>query len=154
MSADLIKSINEFFGDRLNYKPYNIRTTDILYGTPPVPIKGWQYLAAKHDAPQTRLVKSLTSGGVFVSNQCSAGTIEIGLLANSVSVAAIQVIELLGIPFPILVNDKDAILSTVVASACRRVDTPEWRRESTPGINVFTFATPRLLISDGLRLPA
>jgi len=58
-----------------------------------------------------------------------------------------------GIPFPIAVTDLDSAgTSTVIASACRLIGTPEWRRSRLPGIKIYTFGTPMLKISDGLRM--
>lgn len=155
MSASLIKKIKELFGNRVNYRPYNIRSTEIMYGTPPTPILGLAYVFARHNRPQTKLIMGFTGTGPFVSNNNSSGIIEIGIMTGSASCAGIEVMDLTGIPFPIIVTDKDSGgTSTVVASACRRTDTPEWRRDKLPGISIFTFSTPRLLISDGLRLAA
>ena len=151
--TDFIGKIKDVFGDKVNYKPYDLRDTVIMYGVPPVPIKGLEYVYAQHMQPRTKLVMSLTGDGVFVGNQNQAGIIEIDIMTGSVSCAGIEVMELTGIPFPMAITDKStAGTSTVLASACRRVGTPEWRREAFPGISVFTFATPRLLISDGLRM--
>jgi hypothetical protein len=152
---DLIKKYNDLFGSNINYRPYNIKNTQFLYGAPPVPITGLQYVFAKHDYAQTKLVKCLTGKGIFVSNQSKSGLIELALMQGSPTCAGIQIVDFTGIPFPILITDLDSGgTSTVIASACRRVDTPEWRREAMPGLSIFTFATPRLLISDGLRLAA
>lgn len=120
---------------------------------PPVPFIGLQYVYVQHNSPQTRLFMGLSGHGVFVENKNSSGIIEIGLLSGSVSIAGIQVLELTGIPFPIAITDLDSGgTSTVVASACRRVSTPVWRRQAMPGIEVITLATPQLIISEGLRL--
>jgi len=149
----LVSLIKEAFSDQPNLRAYDIGEVKILYGVPPVKIVGLEYIFAKHDAPQTRHIKCLTGGGPFVGNVSSAGIIELGILTGSASCAGIQVMEMTGIPFPISVADLGTGgTSFVAASACRRVDTPEWRREAISGLTIFTFKAARLAMSDGLRL--
>lgn len=151
--SELTKQIQEMFSDEPNFRPYNIKNNIILYGAPPVPFKGINYLYSRYNNPQTKLVMCLKGTGIFVSNRDQSGIIEVGILDGSVSCAGIQVMESTGIPFPIAVIDTDSGgLSSIAASACRRVGTPEWRRDKVVGIKTFTFETPRLFISDGLRL--
>lgn len=151
---ELIKSINKVVGGNVNYLPYDISQIVITYGVPPIPIRGLEYVWAKHNNPQKKLVMSLNGKGVFVSNNNTSGIIEIALLGESVSCAGIQAMGLTGIPFPIAISDMTTgATSSVLASACQLVETPEWRREKMPSLNIFTFATPKLIISNGLRLP-
>jgi hypothetical protein len=140
-------------GGEIPYKPYDFSNVSVLVGTPPLRITGLQYIFSRHTAPQTGLVMSLTGGGAFVSNYNQSGIIELGILRGTVSGAAIQMIDLAGIPYPIAITDEaSGGTSTVLASGCRRVGTPEWRRSATTGIDVYTFESPRLALSDGLLL--
>lgn len=149
----IIDRINAVSGDDINYVPYNFKDMLVSVGTPPVPIRGLHYILSRHDRPQTKYVPSLAGPGPFVANQNMSGTIELGIMSGTVSGAAIQVIDTLGIPFPIsIVDAKSGGTSAVVASACRRVGTPEWRRGAVLGIDTYTFRTARLLLSDGIRL--
>lgn len=153
MSSDIIKNIKNAFSDRPFYKPYNIKNTSIMYGIPPVPIRGLQYIFAQHTNPRTALIMGLTGSGVFVGNKNQSGIIEIGILEGTVSGGGIQLLELTGIPFPIMVTDTTSGgTSTVIATACRLVGTPQWRRDRLPDIKPYTFAVENLAISDGVRL--
>ena len=149
----LIKEISKHFGDFPVYKAHNLREVTFLYGTPPVRIVGLQYVLARHNYQQTIPKQCLTGKGVFLANKNNSGIIELGIMTGSASCAGIQVMDFTEIPFPISVSDgTSGGTSTVVASACRRIGTPEWRREKEPGLTIFTFYATRLLISDGLRL--
>ncbi len=149
----LISQIKDVFKDEPDLKVYDIGGIKILYGVPPVKVVGLQYIFARHDAPRTQLFKCLTGGGTFVSNLSSAAIIEIGVLTGSATCAGIEVMEMTGIPWPIAVTDLGTGgSSSVLASACRRTDTPEWRRGAVSGLSVFTFACARTIISDGLRV--
>jgi hypothetical protein len=97
----------------------------------------------------------LTGKGIFIPNINSSGIIEIGIMNGSASCAGIELLELTGIPFPLAATDGDTGgTGTILASACRRVGTPEWRREALPSIDIHTFHTPQLIINNGLRLLA
>ena len=157
---ELIKGINDVIGagasggkeGRVNYVPYNINDTLVTIGLPPVALVGIEYVWARHDNPQTAAVKCLTGKSIFVSNTSQAGTIEIALLGSGVSSAAIEAMELTGIPFPINIIDRKTIDSRVTGDACRLVGTPQWRRALNPDLDIFTFAVSRLFLSRGLRL--
>ena len=152
MTANLLRKINDLVGD-VNYIPYNITDTVVLLGTPQVPITGMEYVFARHDAPQTIMVKSLNGKSVFVDNNNKTGTIEFGLLAGTLANGQIEILNLTGIPFPInIVDTKTGGTSRVLGTACKLVATPEWRREALPGINIYTFQCTRLSISHGIRL--
>jgi hypothetical protein len=65
-----------------------------------------------------------------------------------------QLALLVGIPFPIVVYDTQSIgTSWVAAGAATRVDTPEWRKELTIGMQVYTFKTQHLFMSTGIKEP-
>lgn len=133
--------------------PYSIAKIDIFYGAPPVPVVGLHYIFARHNVPQTRLIMSLNSSGVFAGNNNKSGIIEMGIMNGSLTCAGFQLMDTTGIPFPIIAVDRTSGGSSqVVASACRRVNTPEWRRAALPGIDIYTFETPRLYMFDGLRI--
>lgn len=151
--AGLVAKVKNAFSEEPNFRPYDIRRTVITYGIPPIPLRGIQYVFARHNVQQNKLIMGLSGQGVFVSNQNQSGIIEFGILNGSVACAEIELMELTGIPMPIVLTDLDTDgTSTVLASGCRRTGSPEWRRELLPGIDVYTFETPLLLISDGLRL--
>jgi len=150
--SNLIEKVNIAMGEHVNYRAYNLRDTKILFGVPPVPIKGIDYIMAQHLESQNNLVMGLTGKGVFVSNNNKSGIIEIGLMAGSVSCAVMEVATLAGIPFPIFVNDNKSYgTSNVVATECKRIGTPQWRRSAVPGLEIFTFHTPLLVMSGGIR---
>lgn len=152
MTIALVKAIAEKVG-RLDYVPYNIKDTKIMVGVPSVPIVGLEYIFAKHFQWRTKMRMSLTGRGIFTSNRSSSGMIEVAVLSESASSAAMQTYGLTGVNIPISATDiKTAGTSFFIASNCRLVNTPEWRRAASPGLAIFTFHTPRLLISNGLRL--
>jgi hypothetical protein len=141
--------------EEIVYTPYRITDNKITYGIPPIQICGLDHISARHNFPQTGLFMSLTGAGVFASNRNQSGIIEIGLLDGSISCGGIEAMALTGIPFPIAIVDvSSAGTSGVLATACRQVETPEWRREATAGVAVYTFKTPRLIMSHGFHLPA
>ncbi len=153
MSNDIINALHRFFGDNVNYLPYSMANVAAFAGNPYEPIVGLQYIWARHDEPQTTLVMSLNSKGAFLANNNKSGTIEIAVLGESFSAGKLQIADFTGIPFPIFVTDTTTGgTSYVLGSACRRVDTPTWRRNLAPSLNIYTFATERLFISDGVRL--
>jgi hypothetical protein len=151
----LLSALSEHYpGDQILYMPYDIRDTKIAYGTPAIPISGLDHVIVKHRAARTKLVMGLSGTGSFVDNINMAGSVEIGILAGSVTGGGIEMAGLTGIPFPILISDlSSGGTSGILASACRLTVTPDWRREATPGVDVYVFETPRLLISRGLHLP-
>jgi hypothetical protein len=152
--ADLIKKINDLVGN-VDYLPYNMSEVQVMFGAPPIPIKGLAYVLADHLQQQTRLIMGLSGTGVFVSNRNKSGIIEFGLLDGVMSNAAIQVLNLTGIPFPIAITDNTTGgTSTVLGAKCRLIKTPAWRRDRLPRVNIFTFYTDFLAISHGVRLSA
>jgi len=152
--SELIKQINKLQPRDVNYIPYNLKKdTIITYGTPPVPIVGLESFSATYLQPRSKLVMCLTGKGVFVSNQNRSGLIELVLLSGSVSCGAIQALEAVGIPMPLgAIDNKSAGTSFMLGSACRLIQTPPWRRAARPDRVVFTFHTPRLIVSTGIRL--
>lgn len=151
MSTNLIRELNKLVG-KVNYSAYNLNDNKILIGNPQVPISGLQYVWAKYKRPRRRLVNSMNTKGVFVSNLSLAGIVEVGILAGTASNAQIQALQLTGIPYPISAFDtKSKGTSFFLATSCQLVMTPEWRRARFPGITVYTFETPRLIVSHGLR---
>ena len=151
---NLTKIVNSISADgNVNYQAYDIRDTNFFYGVPPVPIIGVDYISASFTAARTRMFRCLTGNAVHASNLNISGTIEVGLLSGSVSGAAIQMMNFTGVPFPIFIEDgKSGGTSTVTGTACRLIDTPEWRRDRTPGLDIYTFSVDKLVISHGIRL--
>jgi len=153
MTTSLIREVNELVGTP-SYKPYNLTQTKVTIGIPQIPIVGLHNFVAWHSAPRRRLVLSMTGGGVFVSNLQTAGIIEMHILSGTRSCGQIQVMQLTGIPYPIAAVDTESSgTSSVLGTACQLVSTPHWRRSKRPGITVYTFETPRLIVSHGVRRP-
>lgn len=156
MSATAIAKLLGKFDQlqQIDFLPYSINDIDIKYGVPPVPVIGLHRVSARYQNNQKKLFKSLTGGGVFASNANQSGFIEFEILNGSPTCGGVQLMSLTGIPFPITVVDLNSGgTSTVISSACQQTVTPEWRKEATPGTIIYTFETPRLLISQGVRLP-
>lgn len=144
------QELNEF----INYTPYDFSKVTISVGVPPMPIIGLDYVSARFINPRKKRFQCLTGRGVFASNTNTAGVIEFGILGGSLSQGVVEIIELTGIPYPIIINDSTTGgTSSVVASACQQVSTPEWKRGAVPGLTIYTFETTRMFINHGLRLP-
>ncbi len=155
MSFDLLSKVNDVLKDRVDFLPYNLRDVLVLYGVPPTPIKGLGYVFARHNRSQTRLVMGLSGKGVYLNSKNKSGIIEFATMTGSGTGGIVQLFELTGIPMPIIVQDiASGGTSLATAPSCRRIGTPEWRREKFPGVDIFTFACDNLVISDGVRLRA
>lgn len=138
--------------DRVDYVSYNFKDVLFLYGAPPINVSGLHYVFARHNFPQRKMIMDLRAKGFAASNRNKSGIIEFGILEGSISTAAIEVIQLTGIPAPINVIDRSSNgLSTVTCKSAVQVGTPEWRREKLPGISVYTFETAELYIARGPR---
>jgi hypothetical protein len=148
--AELIKSIAGKVG-QIHYVDHNFGNIKVFWGIPPVQLTGLSYVLAYHTAPKNKLIKSLNSSGVFVSNQNTSGIVELGILSTSVSCAAIQIIDLTGLAAPFALTDSDAILSTAAGAAAKLTVTPEWRRSKNPNVTVYTFEVDKLIISHGMK---
>lgn len=140
--------------DRVAYKPHNMSKVRLFYGAPPVPISGLDYVFATYDNPQTYLKMGLDGKGRYIQNRNMSGSIEFGILDGAASNLEMQAWLLTGIPYPIVVADeRSGGTSFVAAGAATRVDTPQWRKELTVGIQVYTFKTAQLIMSAGMKLP-
>lgn len=150
----IITKLSTLIGDEVDYLPYNIREQKIFYGAPPIEIKnGLQYVFARLKEPRSKLIMGLNAKGVFVNNLNTSGVVEIALMNGVASCGVIQSINATGIPLPITgVDLQSGGTSGFLATACRLVATPEWRRGKFPGLSIFTFETERLIISGGIRL--
>jgi len=149
--ADILSFINDL-ADRPNYVAYDFEKVQLMFGVPPAPIKGLSYIFADYYQQQSKLVMSLNGKGVFVANKNKSGIIEFGLLDGVVSNGVVQVTDMTGIPIPIAITDGTTTgTSTIIGTACRLIKTPAWRKERLPGVNIYTFSTPVLLISHGVR---
>ena len=154
MTIELIKKVNALLGEEVDYLPWNIRDVEIFYGTPPVPVHGLEYVFARHNRAQTKRVGSLTGKGCYVNNINKSGIIEFATLRGTVTGGGVEIAEATGIAFPMNIVDKSSGgTSQVAALSCRRVGTPEWRRDEFPGLAIFTFECDNLVISEGVRLP-
>ena len=148
----LIQKLQEAFGDEPDFVAYGINYTTVTLGTPPAPIKGLEYIAASHRAPQNNLIMSMNGRGVFAGNRNKSGLIELALMPDSPSVGVIQAFMLAGIPVPIFATDSSTSgTSTFFAPACKPIKTPEWRRAATPGLTVYRFQAETLYITHGIR---
>lgn len=154
--GDLISQLKKLESGRINFEPYNFRDDiKVHLGTaPPVPIIGIDSINVAYLHPRAKLISCLTGGATFVSNRNLNGFVEFVMMDGSPSCAAIQALEILGIPYPIAgVDINTGGTSRFLATACRRVNTPQWRKSRRPSRLVFMFHTTRLLISNGVRLP-
>ncbi len=153
MSLDLIKQVNALLGDEIAYIPYDLRDTLILYGLPPVPVKGLEYVWADYSQPQTGLIMSLNGNGAYVPNNNKSGIIEFATMTGTVTGGGVQILDMLPIPVPIVITDTaSGGTSTVVSLSSKLVKTPEYRRAAVPGVDIFTFVCKDLYISTGVRL--
>lgn len=152
-AQDLLASIVDFGeGNKVNYVPHNFQTTQVLYGLPPLPVHGLQYVFAQHNFPQAKLHMSLNTKGVFVNNLNQSGIFEFAILASSLSSSGIAAMQLAPIAWPLsMIDTATNGLSTWIATAVRQVGTPQDRKGAFPGLEIYTFATPRLIISRGTR---
>ena len=152
MSLTLIKAVNLFRKDEPNYTPYDFSKIEVIVGTPPIILRGIEYLSARHQASQDRLVMGLGGSGTFVSNYNQSGEIEFGIMASTAHTAALEILQMTGVPLPITVIDRTTNgTGLVTATACRRVGTPQWIRRLAPELEIFTYHTPRLLMIGGVR---
>ena len=134
LTAQVLKAVASIGAHNVNYKPYNISHTDVFYGLPPVPITGINSIRAVNTAPQTRMVPSLTGGGVHLDNINKSGLVEIGVMSGSVAGGAIQVMAAFKVPFPIIIEDSQSGgSSTVVATECRLSETPNGDEKQRQG---------------------
>ncbi len=155
MSSAIAKLLGAFTGGKVDYVPYSMDDVVIMYGVPPFKVGGIDYVFAQRTNDEVRMVMGLNGKGVFIENKNKSGIIEFGLQNGSLSGGAIQVANMTGIPFPVAITDKSSKgTSTVLGSACRLIQTPGWRRDLFPGLTIYTLHTPRLLISQGVRIPA
>lgn len=155
-TTDLVDflSKNGFGGNSAGiYTPYRFNSTKTAAGVPPVPIEGLDYIWARHKVPQVALVMGLTGTGLFLQNRNQSGIVEFGLMNGAGCIAALEMFQLTGIPFPVTSLDTACQGSGIIALECRRVETPEWRRAKFPSLDIYTFETPRLMINWGIRLP-
>lgn len=152
-AQDLLASLVDFGeGNKVNYRPHNFQKVQVLYGLPPLPIHGLKYVWAQHAQPQNSLHMSLTGKGVFVPNKNKSGFIEFAILASSLSSSGITALQLAGIAWPLTVIDTQTNgLSTWTAFKCKQVGTPQDRKGAFPGLEIYTFATDRLIILRGTR---
>lgn len=154
MSATLAKLLTGDILDRVAYAPHNIAAVQLFYGVPPVSLSGLDYVFAMFDNPQNVLKMGLGSSGRFVPNRNQSGTIEFALIDGSISNGIVQLGSETKIPFPIVVQDtRSAGTSYISAESCMLVSTPEWRKELTVGMKVYTFKTKKLTISTGIKKP-
>ena len=155
MSTAIAKLLGAFSGAKIDYVPYSMEDVVIMYGIPPFKIGGLDYVFAQRANPDAAMVMGLNAKGIFVDNRNKSGIIEFGLQNGCLSSGAVQVANMTGIPFPVIVTDKSSAgTSTVLGSGCRVIETPGWRRALFPTLTIWTLHTPRLLISQGVRIPA
>jgi hypothetical protein len=154
MSGTLAKLLTGDILDRVAYAPHNMAKVRLFYGVPPVPISGLDYVFATYDNPQTMLKMGLDGKGRYIQNRNLSGTIEFGIIDGSASNGIMQLALLTGIPYPIaIIDEQSAGTSFVAAGAATRVGTPEWRKELTVGMQVYTFKTAQLFMSTGIKKP-
>jgi hypothetical protein len=152
-ALELVKSLVGWGSQRVDYVPHDINDVMVMVGVPPIRVRGLEYVMAQRSVSPQKLHMCLTGNGTFTRNTNQSGIIEIAVLAKTLSVTMLELINI-GIAWPIAITDTGtAGLSTVLADKAMRVATPEWRKGKFPGLDIFTFATPRLIISHGTQLP-
>lgn len=154
-SAKLAKILDALSSSpEVQYTRWNFNDTKIALGAPPFPLDGLDSIVVRHAAPQAKLFQCLTGGGVFASNANQSGTITIGVAQWAIANGAFQIANLTGIPFPVIIEDiSSGGTGTVIATACRQTENPDWVRRALPEVYMYTFSTPRLLISHGIHMP-
>jgi hypothetical protein len=151
-AADILKILGTH--DGIYYRAYSPKDIVISLGIPPENLGAWDFVWARYNKPQVKRFPNLGGRGTFVNNKDKSGIIEIGVAQSSVDCGMMDVLEALGIAIPITVIDAGtAGTSGVLATSCRRVETPEWRRDAMPGIIPFTFEATFMTISWGVQLP-
>lgn len=138
--------------DKIDYTPYSFTDVKVLLGAPPMPVVGLDFVSARSVNPPRKRFQGLTGKAVFVSNNNQAGIIEFGTLSGSLSQGYIEIMQLTGIPYPIIIGDVSGT-GGVIATACQLVETPEWRRALRPELTLYTFETARMFVQHGIRLP-
>lgn len=133
---------------------YRFTDSKVLLGVPPAPLVGLDYLSVRYISPRTKRFSCLSGKSTFVSNVNKSGVVEIGMMAGSLSQGFIDVNEILGVPYPIIIDDlMSGGTSQVIANQCRLVETPHWKRQAAPELTIYTFETAELDIAQGIRLP-
>lgn len=151
-ASDILKILGTH--DRIYYRPYSPRDIVISVGIPPEKLDAWDFVWARYNKPQVKRFGNLGGRGVFVPNIDKSGILEIGVMQSSVDCGVMDIMELMGIAIPITVVDVGtAGTSGVIATSCRRVETPEWRRDAMLGIVLFTYEASFMSISWGIQLP-
>jgi hypothetical protein len=139
---------------KVDYNPYSLERIEIYYGLPPIAIKGFSSVMARWNQPQTKLITDLAGRGKFIANKNQSGQIQIGMLQGVLGCGILQALHLSGIAFPLVVIDLNSKGSSfAVGTACRATESPDWAKTRKPGIAIYTFETPRLIISDGIIPP-
>lgn len=140
--------------DEIALNHYSFTDSKVLLGVPPAPLIGLDYVSVRYAAPQTKRFQCLSGQAIFASNVNRSGVVEVGMMAGSLTQGYIDVQELLGIPYPIIIEDnKSGGTSQVIANQCRLVETPEWKRQAVPGLTIYTFETAEIAVAHGIRLP-
>ena len=151
--AETIAIGNAFVDGQMNFRNYNFNDTRLFVGTPPNALKGMNAISAEHLNSTSKLVMSLTNKGTFVNNANLAGIISVEILAGTPSAALMALNDAAGIPFPILgVDSQSGGTSFIAGDKCRLVQNPPWVRGATVGMQTFSFHTPLLIKSHGVRL--
>lgn len=151
-AADILKILGGHSG--IYYRPYSPKDIVISVGIPPEKLGAWDFIWARYNKPQVKLFKSLGGRGTFAKNTDKSGIIEIGVMQSSIDCGMMDIMELMGIAIPISIVDiGTGGTSGVLATSCRRVETPEWRRDAMPGITLFTYEASFMSISWGVQLP-
>ena len=139
---------------RIALEPYSFGDVQVFIGAPLTPLFGLDYVAARHVNPQAKRFQCLTGRGVYAHNVNSAGIVEIGMLRGSPAQAIIDLMQASGVPYPLTVQDvRSGGTSQVMATGCQLTETPEWKREALPGVNIYRFETTRLFVMHGMQLP-
>lgn len=138
--------------NRAAYVPHSMDNVMLGYGLPPNFVAGLHYVFARRNFPPYKMHMSLTGKGVPVPNQNKSGIIEFAVLQDTLSTGTIALLELTGLSWPMFFTDISTNgLTTIFAAKVVRVGTPEKRKGRMPGLDIYTFETDVLLISEGPR---
>jgi hypothetical protein len=153
--AELIKKASNPLAsteDRVNYVAHDFGKVSVQWGLPPVRFHGLSRVVAYRTTPETKMFGCLTGKAVFGSSVNWFGAVEIDILEKSISSAAIEVLNLTGVAFPILISDETTSNTSLAAGAAARlVATPPLRASRTPGLTTYTWEVDKLIINHGAR---
>jgi hypothetical protein len=157
--ASTLKTVAEILGfypqtADVNQLPYCFSDTVVMWGVPPIKLSGLDSVKVRYLTPRVKRFSSLGGGGCFLGTRSTAGEINLRFGQGMFSVAHVELLSGLGFPVPMVITDiSSGGTASIVATACRLVDTGEFVREGEAPLIDFKFETERMIMFHGLRLP-